>query len=386
MSPVRRRPRKPAPPERNAQRDQAMAVARAMQQAGSTYEAIAVSLGGMWDKHTIRGWCRVWQRDADSFPDALPNSTILCLHGQKGSGKSLAAAYMAYDYYTQGVPVFYNPKGLLTFPAYPGAICEYASLQDIILRADQLRNCVIVLDEIQVNLSKYRTNTRASSLIRGVIQQVRKLGMDMILTTNDPSALDGALLVQLDFDVKCKSYLPPVDPKDMIVMKWRDTQGAFGRGAGKAFHGREIENRITWAEYIWPASDIYRLFDTTVQVDPLEVMGLTADQIQAMADERDLGVGMGAIEDWLRAVLIPDLVKNRGARSVMAPALAGIIQNSYPVQAGETIHITPVIAAKLCRAIGLGRRGRGSSGGFVLPDVVDLENFKLGLWTAGDSS
>jgi len=377
---------------------------------GLDYKEIAAKLGNLYQPAEIRRWIGEWERSQGPEHEALPNSTIMGLFGKKGSCKSLSAAAIAWEYYCEGIPVYYNPRGLLRFPPIPGGICEFVSLRDIILRAEQLRDCLVILDELQVNLSKYRTSTKASVLIRGVIQQVRKLGKDIIVTSNSPTQIDQGFAEQLDFHAMCKAHLPPDDPGDYVDLHWCDTQSHYGKGTPRSAFGRQIDNRLRFGETLWPASDIFPLFDTNVQVDPLEVMGLTAEEIMMAKEEKDLGLNVAEVAQFCREFLVPDMVREYQAESIVPNVVVDVIASStkyargfdhieccrgistqekseHGCQQGKLLPliITPGLLGRALTSLGLARRARGSSKAYILPDPDNLARWAAGAWAPSEN-
>ena len=284
----------------------------------------------------------------------------------------------------------------------PGGICEFASLTDIMMRAPKLRHCLVVLDEIQVNLSKWRSSTKASLLLRGVAQQIRKFGIDLSVTSNAPDQIDQGLKEQLDFHAMCKSHLPPIDPRDFISMRWYDTQMHYGRGRARSFGGRRIETRLRFGERLWPATNVFQIYDHTVQVDPLEVMGIDAEAVSQMQSERDLGLGLAEVRYFVVNDLVPYYVDTLEA-SAIVPAMAaekisqiwqrydharcckGIAteqESEHGCTDGTVVpfNVPVEILERAMVEAGLERKGR--SRGFGLPEHDDLEQFKVGGWVA----
>lgn len=385
--------------------EKAKEIALELRNGGMRYNDIAERLGGLYRPGLIKQWCVEWEQNAPAPIEALPNSTIMGLFGGKGSGKSLSAGALAFEYYSEGIPVFYNPRGLLRFPPTPGGVCEFASLRDIILRAEQLRNCLIVLDEMQVNLSKYRTSTKASVLIRGVIQQVRKLGMDIVVTSNSPNQIDAGFAEQLDFHGMCRAHLPPDDPRDYVDIHWCDTQGFYGKGTPTSVNGRRFDTRMRFGEIVWPASDIFPLYDHSVQVDPLEVMGLTAEEVLAAKEEKEIGLNVNDMKLFVINDLVPHLVRTASATSIVPTLAVDMIRTVFPkgfnhtqccrgistqetseygCKDGELIPfvVSPELLGKALTAAGLQRRGRSQA--YVLPDLDQLGRWQAGIWAPGD--
>ena len=390
---------------RQTNKDRAHERAIELRATGLSFTEIAARLGNIYWPAEIGRWCQAHEEYKATEVRALPNSTVLGLFGPKGSGKSLVACALAWEYYTAGIPVFFNPQGLLMFPPSEHGYCGFASLRDIIFRADRLRNCLIVLDELQVNLSKYRSGATASVLIRGVIQQVRKLGIDMIVTSNSPSQIDGAFAEQLDFHGMCSGHLPPEDPRDYINIMWVDTQSHYGHGSSRMWRGRQTDQRLRGGEILQYASSYYSLYDTHVQVNPLEVMGITAAVIGGEQEEREVGLSVEDLRIFLRDTVIPDFVINLEATSVVPALAADLMATRYArgyshlsccgtVSTTETsdtgckkgerlpLVISPELLGRALKASGLEKRGRSQA--WVLPDRDNLDKWAAGLCSADE--
>ena len=391
-------------------------------EAGETY-----TLGELWDLtgrlvpiEDIDEWIEDKRREKRDLPPAMPDSTIVGVFGPRGSGKSLLVTWLAYQRYCQGLPVFYNPKGLLTFPPRKGGVCEFLSLKDMaFLDLGGYERAFVFWDEIQRVLSKFRASTTASFLMNGALQQTRKLGMDLGVTSNAVSQLDGGLTEQLNIHGKLDGRLEyrlrkRVPNGDYVIVQWTDTHGIMGKGPNRFVKGAQIDNRIRLPRKISHLSDMFPYYNTKAIADPMEVLGLTADEMRAAGLERDSGISRTDLVKWVRFQLIPDMVK-AGATIVLPDSLADTwIPNNYSQGYNHaeccgseqtekeivTVHsktglmikcskgervpqvIDPILLTGALRKAGLkSRGGRTSALQFILPPPEMMERFQAGMWS-----
>lgn len=299
---------------------------------GTPAKEITIGMGGLYSEAVVRRWHRDWEewRGQSSRHEPLPNSYILGLFGPRGSGKTLRAAHLCWEYYLQGRPVFFNPRGLLHFPPMPNRICEFLSLREFVLKSPKLKGAVYLADETQVNLSKYRASSTAAGLQRQVLQQTRKLGLDLLATSNSPNELDPSFPPQLNLHGHCKAYMEPDYPgRDEVWTQWVDTHRRWGKGATRSARGTFIDDRIRVPDYIYPASDVFDLFDTNAQADPFDVMGLTADEVRGAQAEQAAGMTIADLVSWVKDVLVPKLVVEHEVATVQVAPITTWIAERY---------------------------------------------------------
>jgi len=388
------------------------------------------TLGELWDLtgrlvpiEDIDEWIEDKRREKRDLPPAMPDSTIVGCFGPRGSGKSLLVTWLAWQRYCQGFPVFYNPKGLLTFPPRKGGVCEFLSLKDLaMLELGNIERGFVFWDEIQRSLSKFRASTTASFLLNGALQQTRKLGLDLGVTSNAVTQLDGGLTEQLNIHGKLDGKLEwrlkkRIPNGDYVIVQWTDTHGVMGKGPNRFVKGAQIDNRIRLPRRISHLSDMFPLYNTKVIADPLEVLGLTADEMRLAGAERDSGIGRDDLAKWIRFTLVPDLVK-AGATLVLPDALADTYipahyergydhseccgsdqterdiltihaQTGMKVKCskGERVPITidPALLVGGLKKAGLkSRGGRTAALQFMLPPAEMIPQFQAGLWNPED--
>lgn len=385
-----------------------------------------MSLNELWDStgrlipiEEIDGWIEDERRKRTVLPEVHPRSTVLGLFGPRGSGKSLIAAKMAWDRYISGRPVFYNPRDLLRFPARKGCTAEFKSLRDVALMDERMKGSLFLWDEAQRSLSKFRASSSVSYLLGGALQQTRKLGIDIIVTSNAQGQLDSILTEQMDIhgilDGKLEERLQKRIPYgDYAIVQFTDTHGKMGKGPPRFGYGAHADTRLRMPRKFTHLSSIFPIFNTDAKVDPLDVLGLTADEMRLAMEERDAGINIDDLARWVRVTLIPDLVIKEGANALQPAALTTWIEEHYtfawdhtnccgsletkqitsmPVKGWKGKYVecdkgTPMpfkisdsILGKALKMTGLKARGTARGQVYRLPPPDQIDKFMNGMWS-----
>ncbi|MAT63594.1 MAG: hypothetical protein CL881_07320, partial [Dehalococcoidia bacterium] len=96
----------------------------------------------------------------------LIDSTVIGLHGFRGSGKSLLATYLcAHAHYMFGTKIFHN--NVLNFG-------ETIDVEDLIDLTEDVTNAIILIDEIQTIGDSVRATSTLSYLFTQMLMQLRK--------------------------------------------------------------------------------------------------------------------------------------------------------------------------------------------------------------------
>lgn len=389
---------------------------RAQVIAGRPLPEITTRLKDIVPERTVYFWADKVRQSLADRPDVKPQSTILGLHGPRGSCKSLCGTWFAWQAYQAGRPIMYLPRGLLNFPKLPGGRCDFLALRDLALMPEAMRGALVFWDEPQVTMSRFRAASSVNFLLRRVLQQTRKVGVDMIWASNSPNELDSALAAQTDITGRCKGYLPPLYPNgDAALISFRDEHHRFGKGAPKMIGGRQIDDRITVGYKLEPVSPIFKLFDTEAITDPFDVLGLKPEELKQANEEREAGVSMATLVPWVRAVLVPELVLRQGATSAQPSALVAWIADTFAgywdhigccgsLETAETVsvdtldgpvvcnegtrvplQVTAAILGRAFTAAGLLPRHRRDASVYALPPAEHLEQWQRGMWHPSDA-
>lgn len=123
---------------------------------------------------------------------------IVLYKGRRGAGKTLTMTKDAYNYYCLGWKVYSNIE--FNFPH------EYINDEDITnIDADSpIRNCVLVIDEVQILLDSRRSQKGRNIDFSYFIQQIRKRGIILLCTTQFTGTVDLRLRQHVDILVKPK--------------------------------------------------------------------------------------------------------------------------------------------------------------------------------------
>ena len=320
--------------------------------------------GDSWDAITERLACfelskRTLQRwvDDQHGPErpVKPVSNVRGFTGPRSSGKSLAIAQDGSEYLEAGYRVFYWPE------EYRLVGGEYRSIQQLIDMGDDLRDALLIMDEVQLAFPAIRSTSTAAFALGKLTTQIRKRGLDMDWASNSVGSVSAALQAQTDFHARCKSYVPPDYPDmDEVWVSWKDTQGRFGKGppVGGA-HGKP-DTRLTFAERLYPASAVYDLFDTDGAAG-LDVLDITADSLRARRAE---AAGNPALRKYLRHVFIPWSIE-QNFKKLDAEGLAERLATDTVDGSGwDGGVVTTEDVAMALAAVGL---RKAKAGGFLLP-------------------
>lgn len=273
----------------------------------------------------------------------LPPSSCVMFFGKRGSGKSAVMAKMGKDEANLGKKVWYWP------PDYQFKYGEPIDLLTLAKLPTWLRDGALLLDEIQILASNLRTISTANQMIGSILQQVRKRGLNVYGTSNQPGRIDGTVALQTDYhyncfmmeDQRCASYgyhIPSCD--DHVRVRWVDTNGLHG------YDRRFKDGRRRGRFVIWKIRDVYATYNTGAIADLADVMSVTK---QAILDQKlDDGVGMSTAEltAKLRNEWIPALVKSGTKRAVPS-----VLANTFNEQFG--LSLDPRTLGKALREIGI---------------------------------
>ena len=306
---------------------------------------------------------------------------VTAIFGPRGSGKSLLMAEYGRLAHEAGKKVLYWPE------TYAFRYGEYVDIGSIISFDESMRGRILLIDEMQVLLSKWRTATTVSFEIRTFFQEVRKLGINVYYTTNAPDELDGELENQTNFHVECHKWEDPrcgstveqlhlADCHDTINTLVVDTQGVYGKSVGA--DGRSYRQRLRIDLINLNAK--YHLYNTNAVADSSELRSLTRDAI--MDRQRDARNGISAVElqTILREHYVPELVKD--AREQIIPAnYVNALNASETERLKRSVTLSSDDLTTALRTIGLEVRKRKGAEICFLPALENMEDWQDGLWS-----
>ena len=211
---------------------------------------------------------------------------ISLIIGRQGSGKTLFLAKKAYEYYLEGKTIYSNIK--LNF--------SYKSIDYNDIIHCRLKNAVVIIDEIHLLLSARNSMCKRNRLIcDGFISMVRKMGLDVLGSTQTERKVDIRFREEKDFLYACNKYA-------YINDKWIEV-----------LHNQNMDKKIpimicldireefsmNWIAMSFIGNDYFDLYDTTEVV-----------KIKGIDDEEEIVSGLdNNLDDNLKVNTLKEEVK-----------------------------------------------------------------------------
>ena len=282
-------------------------------------------------------------------------SLVIGLVGRRGSGKSLVAAWLAYERHRAGGKVLFTPSGFLRF----GTPLD---LEELVTLDEELQGALVVLDEVHLLLDRRNTMSFASRMLSTWLVQVRKRRCSVIWTTQSGRDIDRRLEFQTDVHGHCESFR---DGKTVTV-EFVDTQGRWSPGIDRVpsrywDSARKRQYRILRrADSVWP------LFDTLAVGDLADILGLTRERItDALHGSADT-VGEDAVIS-----LIYEL-STAGKSAVQPGEMSGLLRR-------QGIEAKPPQVGALLGTLGLEKTRTKLGASYLLPEPGDLDAWRQSL-------
>ena len=245
---------------------------------------------------------------------------------------------------------------------------------------DRMNGAIIIWDEAQVILNKYRSSSLANRALLGFLTQIRKRGAYLYYTSNSPRQLDRALGEQTDIhayvsmntDRRCARYHKPdgtrahlKDCRDSLAIDWVDTQGVHG----KNYYAKD--GRLRKRDYLRNLVNYYGLYNTLAMVSALEVDAMNSERIHEAREDQASGQVFAEFVDQMR-----EWVANMAQNGVTA-----LIPSSFAlkVEADTGIKVDSRRIGRACNELGLVRHRDRKSVRYELPAAEDAELFRSGM-------
>lgn len=180
---------------------------------------------------------------------------IVLYTGRRGNGKTLTMVKDAYNYYCDGWRIYSNMKSL----NFPNTYISEEEMLKIDKHTD-LKDCVLLIDEIQLLLESRSSMKKTNKQFSYFIQQIRKRGIIMLATTQFTNTTDKRLRQHLD--VKCEPY---IDKKLDVVEAFYLDLTSFGNN-GLFEEMLNLEQQGNSASVVYDARQVFNLFDTNEQI------------------------------------------------------------------------------------------------------------------------
>jgi hypothetical protein len=131
-----------------------------------------------------------------------PEYLCLIFHGRRGRGKSTGAT--AFAKYIYDANKQYNPdyKLYTNYKVEFADMCHPRLVDALITFPEWCHDCMILVDEIAVYFPSVRAVSGGSLNISTFLQEIRKLRVDLIFTTQFPTMIIGNVNIQVDLFVE----------------------------------------------------------------------------------------------------------------------------------------------------------------------------------------
>lgn len=170
-----------------------------------------------------------WDHRGERSPDYL----CMIFHGRRGRGKSTGAtAFARYIYDTNRVK---NPnyKVFANYKVNFADMCHPRLVDALITFPEWLHDCLILVDEIAVYFPSVRATSGAALNFSTFLQEIRKLKVDLIFTTQFPTMIIGNASIQIDLFIEPYLYHKVYEPRvkawvnDSMIMNCVDWWGQW---------------------------------------------------------------------------------------------------------------------------------------------------------------
>ena len=311
-------------------------------------------------------------------------SFIVGLFGDRGSGKGIAGAYLAWraQKADKDKKVFYFPE---SFEYKYGEALKLDMLlafaETPVMKGEEidtpLDDSILLIDEAHILGTKYRSASWTNRTISAMFTQIRKKGVSLIYMTNSPNQLDESYAEQTDFHAFCKYWTDPKcgetgkgfhlkECRDNVVMRFVDTQGRYGKSP------YFLDGKHRFYKWLPRVINYFDLYNTDALVSPVEIASIGKDGIVSASETAKTGVNYDEFKTRLRKELIPQLVK-QGAEMIYVEGLSDFIKD----QLGITV--SPERIGKACRDLGLESKRSNKGRGYILPDIENIDDWVFGI-------
>ena len=314
-----------------------------------------------------------------SDTEILPPSQVMGIFGEKGSGKSLLAAWMAERRRRMtGAQILHFPETYNHVNGQPISITEMA------LGSDRMNGAILIWDEAQVLLNKYRSASTANRALIAFLTQIRKRGAYLYYTSNSPKQLDRALGEQTDVHGYCTKKTDPrcerfsvkgggpkrhlKDCRDYLKISWVDTQGSQG------FNPLMKDKRLRRLEVLMGIVKYYGLYNTLAQVQQHEIDAVSKDSLAEAREDAGTGIEFAEFKEMMAGWIVK-LIRESDPR----PTRIVVSTFARTIAADTGLTISAERVGRACRELGLKSQRSEKGRWYELPDADTLHLWERGL-------
>lgn len=174
-------------------------------------------------------------------------SKIVLYKGKKGSGKTLTMVKDGYNYYKDGWLVLRN------FNAKFGVKVSNDLLRKL-SRDSPIRNCVIMIDELQILYDARRSSSKTNVNVSNFIQQIRKRNIILLGTTQYTATVEKRIRENSDV-VVLPNYIKSLKVCEVIYadVTYEETNPEYFS---------QLEINVPQQKVVYDATLVFPLYDT----------------------------------------------------------------------------------------------------------------------------
>lgn len=310
--------------------------------------------------------------------------------GEKGSGKSLLTAMLA-----EGARIRENRKVFYFPEEYKFHEGEALTLNDIYTmdieakkgRESKYWKSVVLIEEIQRVFSKYGAATYRNQSFQSMMQQIRKLGIELIWNSNDPDGIDDSIIPQTDIhmrciyfeDDRCRAYgYHRSDCKDRIIARVVDTQRKHGRNPN------HYDGRKRYTTRFREVVKYFSLYNTFASVSATEISMMDKNAVLQAHSESQSTTTVQKLENLLAERIIPHIVVNLGWDRVIPSRFAKWLETATDENdENMNIVVSPKMLGMALANLGLPKKRNSAGMVYMLPEPDDIVNWQSGGGSSG---
>lgn len=312
--------------------------------------------------------------------------------GEKGSGKSLLTAMLAEGArLREQRKVFYFPREYAFHEGEPLSLNDIYTMDVEANKREKSKywRAIIVIEEIQRVFSKYAASTYRNQSFGSFMQQIRKLGVELIWNSNDPDQIDDAIIPQTDIhmkcfyveDQRCKQYgYHLTDCDDRIITRVVDTQRKHGVNPG------HFDRRKRYTTRFRKVVRYFNLYNTYASVSATEIAMMDKSAVVKAHTETSASITTETLENLLADTIIPHIVMNLDWTSVVPSRFAKWLENAED-EDGKNMNI--IVSAKMLgmalQNLGLPKKRNSSGMVYQLPSKDQLVAWQSGGGISNDN-
>lgn len=306
------------------------------------------------------------------LPPILEDAFAIGLFGKRGSGKTAVMTKMLKDEVKEnGKKVWYWPK------EYEFKYGQYISATELFSLPSYLQDGAIGIDEIQVLANSTQAISTRNQMLSVFLQQVRKRGINVYFTSNEPERLDKSIARHTNIHFRCKLM---VDPRckvrgyhmrscdDHVILRSVDTNREFG------VDPRYKDGKRRGIHVVWKIRDVYGAYNTRGIADYAEVLSIDKRSIMDQKENKDAGIGFSELCATLRDLWVPWAV-GEGHTKIVPAMFCAAVNEKFGFK------VTPTQMGRALNELGLNTKRSNGKRSVELPPQKHLEAWQAGFWS-----